>query len=204
MLATYWESPWPLISFKLPLLCDKIVLINSSSYVFVGAPQPLEPDIVRRFRATVSPASGKATVFYGRSRDPQQEWAKMMTHGGKRATFDSISPMLNPDPISAFSQQAKLRSERIYESTSRKPLGRTYLAGLTNLPRGLDPDTHAFGAAIIRSASLSLLSDVKPEFRVGTRQRRSVFNRIHKLHSESNGCAITVCHRFCHNEKHVV
>ena len=114
--------------------------------------QPPSPDVIRRFRATFMPASGKERVFYGRALDPQREWAKLMRHGLTSHEGARAAEVLNPKPITNFQQRHLNHKESSYLSHQNAPLGQQSLNG-PQLPANIDVKEHRFGVVTVRGES---------------------------------------------------
>ena len=112
--------------------------------------------MIRRFRATFQPGSGKERVFYGRALDPQREWARLMRHGVVGHKNGTAAEVLNPKPVTNFHQKHVDHKEDIYHSHLKAPLGRRSISG-PQLPQNIDVKKHRFGVVTIRGKGINPL-----------------------------------------------
>ncbi|XP_044305301.1 EF-hand domain-containing family member B isoform X1 [Varanus komodoensis] len=110
-------------------------------------PQPITPPVVKKFRNTSNPLTGRERIFYGRANDP--DIASHLTHGIKTITSESVASLANPPPKTCFQQKLKEKKESIYLSSHEAPLGKSHDQSL-RLPKGLDVTNTRFGVATLR------------------------------------------------------
>lgn len=113
------------------------------------SPQPITPPVVKKFRNTSNPPTGRERVFYGRANDP--DIASRLIHGIKTVPSISAGLLANPPPLTCFQQKIKDKKESVYQSTREAPLGKSH--DLTKrLPAGLDVLKTTFGQTTIKEA----------------------------------------------------
>ncbi|XP_025020964.1 EF-hand domain-containing family member B [Python bivittatus] len=113
-------------------------------------PRPVTPPVVKKFRNTSNPPTGRERVFYGRANDP--DIASYLTHGIKSITSENVSLLANPPPKTGFQQKIKKKKESVYLSSREAPLGKSHDQSL-RLPKGLDVNHTRFGVSIKRDTS---------------------------------------------------
>uniref|UniRef100_A0A8D0C6I3 EF-hand domain family member B n=1 Tax=Salvator merianae TaxID=96440 RepID=A0A8D0C6I3_SALMN len=110
-------------------------------------PRPITPPVVKKFRNTSSPPTGRERVFYGRANDP--DIASYLTHGIKSIPSDSVASLANPPPKTCFQQKLEEKKESVYLSHREAPLGKSHDQSL-RLPKGLDVTNTQFGVTTLR------------------------------------------------------
>ncbi|KAH0627330.1 hypothetical protein JD844_002907 [Phrynosoma platyrhinos] len=111
------------------------------------SPRPVTPPVVKKFRNTSNPPTGRERIFYGRANDP--DIASRLTHGIKSIPSESVGSLANPPPKTCFQQKLKEKKESIYLSSREAPLGKSHDQSL-RLPKGLDVNNTPFGVATLR------------------------------------------------------
>ncbi|XP_060639412.2 EF-hand domain-containing family member B [Anolis sagrei] len=110
-------------------------------------PRPITPPVVKKFRNTSNPPTGRERIFYGRANDP--DIASHLTHGIKSIYSESVASVANPPPKTRFQQKRKEQKEFIYSSSREAPLGKSHDQAL-RLPKGLDLNNTTFGVTTLR------------------------------------------------------
>ncbi|XP_063159943.1 EF-hand domain-containing family member B [Candoia aspera] len=113
-------------------------------------PRSVTPPVVKKFRNTSNPPTGKERVFYGRANDP--DIASYLTHGIKSDVSENASSLANPPPKTCFQQKIKEKKESIYLSSREGPLGKSHDQSV-RLPKGFNVNHTRFGIAIKRETS---------------------------------------------------
>ncbi|XP_039204793.1 EF-hand domain-containing family member B isoform X1 [Crotalus tigris] len=124
-------------------------------------PRPVTPSVVKKFRNTSNPPTGKERVFYGRANDP--DIASYLTHGITTAISENASLLANPPPKTYFQQKIKEKKESVYLSSCRAPLGKSHDQSL-RLPKELDVNNTRFGTTVKREISAADIVNPRKTF----------------------------------------
>ena len=111
--------------------------------------QPDSPEVIRKFRASLQPAAGRARVFYGKAYDPHLQWAKEMTHGLKVRPSFVAGDLVNPPPHSLYRQRTIDKKESLYTSHQKAPLAKSHDQAPA-FPRDFPRDQIVFGVKTVK------------------------------------------------------
>ncbi|XP_058038009.1 EF-hand domain-containing family member B [Ahaetulla prasina] len=124
-------------------------------------PRPITPPVVKKFRNTSNPPTGKERVFYGRANDP--DIASYLTHGITTILSENASSLANPPPKTYFQQKIKEKKESVYLSNRQAPLGKSHDQSL-RLPKGLDVNNTQFGTTVKKEISAADIVNPRKTF----------------------------------------
>ncbi|XP_070583354.1 EF-hand domain-containing family member B [Erythrolamprus reginae] len=122
---------------------------------------PITPPVVKKFRNTSNPLTGKERVFYGRANDP--DIASYLTHGITTSLSENASSLINPPPKTYFQQKIKEKKESVYLSCCQAPLGKSHDQSL-RLPKGLDVNNTRFGTTVKKEISAAHIVNPRKTF----------------------------------------
>ncbi|XP_026564001.1 EF-hand domain-containing family member B [Pseudonaja textilis] len=124
-------------------------------------PRPITPPVVKKFRNTSNPPTGKERVFYGRANDP--DIASYLTHGITTIISENASSLVNPPPKTYFQQKIKEKKESVYLSNCQAPLGKSHDQSL-RMPKGLDVNNTRFGTTVKQEISAADIVNPRKTF----------------------------------------